>query len=280
MTRFASLGSGSRGNGTVVEIGDEKILVDCGFTLKQAEARLARIDLKPADLTAILVTHEHSDHIGGVGALAYKYAIPVFASYGTLESARSNASVVGNAISAHNPFQVGEVEVTPVVVPHDAREPTQFVFRHQDCSVGVVSDLGCVTPFVVEQFSGLDGLLMESNYDLNMLANGRYPERVKRRIAGDLGHLSNEQAALFLERIAHEELTVVIGHVSEENNHSELLDEAFRPHQQAVGSLIFATQDDGAGWQPVNPSSAAAAAHGRGAEAADGAGNEEALSLG
>ncbi len=253
MTRFASLGSGSRGNGTVVEIGGERILVDCGFTLKQAEARLSRIDLKPADLTAILVTHEHSDHIGGVGALAYKYAIPVYASFGTLASARESASVVGTAISAHSPFFLGGVEVMPVVVPHDAREPTQFVFRHGDCSVGVISDLGCVTPFVVEQFSGLDGLLMESNYDLQMLANGRYPERVKRRIASELGHLSNAQAASFLEQIQHPGLTVVVGHVSEENNHPDLLSESFSTHQEVVCSLTFATQDEGAGWQSVLP---------------------------
>ena len=251
MTRFASLGSGSRGNGTIVEIGGERILVDCGFTLKQAEARLARFDLKPADLSAILVTHEHSDHIGGVGALAYKYAIPVFASFGTLESARKSASVVGNAINAHSSFQIGEVTVTPVVVPHDAREPTQFVFRHEGCSVGVVSDLGCVTPFVIEQFGDLDGLLMESNYDRNMLANGRYPERVKRRIASDLGHLSNEQAASFLERIGHQDLVVVVGHVSEENNHPDLLEEAFSSQRGSVASLSFATQDEGAGWQSV-----------------------------
>ncbi len=278
MSRFASLGSGSRGNGTIVEIGGERILVDCGFTLKQAEARLARFDLKPADLSAILVTHEHSDHIGGVGPLAYKYAIPVFASFGTLDSARKSASVVGTAINAHSPFQIGAVEATPVVVPHDAREPTQFVFRHQGSSVGVVSDLGCVTPFVIEQFSNLDGLLMESNYDLQMLISGRYPERVKRRIASDLGHLSNEQAAAFLERIAHPNLTVVVGHVSEENNHPDLLDESFRAHQSAVGSLMFATQDEGAGWQSIagsGPIGDEARTAGRPSE-----GNGEALSLG
>lgn len=263
MTRFASLGSGSRGNGTVVEIGGERILVDCGFTLKQAEARLARIDLKPADLSAILVTHEHSDHIGGVSALAYKYAIPVFASFGTLDAARRSASVVGTAINSHNPFAIGEVEVTPVVVPHDAREPTQFVFRSEGCAVGVVSDLGCVTPFVVEQFSGLDGLLMEANYDLHMLANGRYPERVKRRIASDLGHLSNEQAGRFLAEIGHPDLTVVIGHVSEENNHPDLLLETFEPQRESLRGLMFATQDGGAGWQPVAAGAADAAGHGQ-----------------
>lgn len=260
MSRFASLGSGSRGNGTVVEIGDERILVDCGFTVRQAEARLARVGLKAADLSAILVTHEHSDHIGGVGALAYKYGIPVFASFGTLESARKSAAVIGTAISAHSPFHIGAVEVTPVVVPHDAREPTQFVFRHGSVSFGIVSDLGCVTPFVIEQFSGLDGVLMESNYDLNMLVNGRYPERVKRRIASDLGHLSNEQAAAFLSAIGHEALTVVVGHVSEENNHPDLLRESFRSFEDEMHSLIYATQEDGADWQQIETASSSESA--------------------
>lgn len=280
MTRFASLGSGSRGNGTVVDIGDERILIDCGFTLKQAEARLARIDMKPADLTAILVTHEHSDHIGGVGALAYKYAIPVFASFGTLDSARKGASVVGSAINAHAPLQIGAVDVTPVVVPHDAREPTQFVFRHERCSIGVVSDLGCVTPFVVEQFSGLDGLLMESNYDLHMLANGRYPERVKRRIASDLGHLSNEQAARFLSDIGHPDLTVVVGHVSEENNHPDLLSEAFNAHRDAVRGLTFATQDEGVVWQLIEAAGTTPGAAGPDVDSDTGSAAEKVLSLG
>ncbi|MEM8766317.1 MAG: MBL fold metallo-hydrolase [Pseudomonadota bacterium] len=252
MSRFASLGSGSRGNGTVVEIGGERILVDCGFTCRQAENRLARLGLMAADLSAILVTHEHSDHIGGVAALAYKYAIPVYASYGTLGAARQSASVVGEAISAHTAFSIGEVTVQPVVVPHDAREPTQFVFSHGSVSIGVVSDLGCVTPFVIEQYSGLSGLLMESNYDLDMLVRGRYPERIKRRIASDLGHLSNDQAAGFLAAIAHGDLQVVIGHVSEENNHPELLEAAFAGLRDQVASLTFATQDQGVGWLEVD----------------------------
>jgi phosphoribosyl 1,2-cyclic phosphodiesterase len=252
LNRFASLGSGSKGNSTVVEIGDERILVDCGFTLKQAEARLARIDLRPADLSAILVTHEHSDHACGGGPLAYKYAIPVFASFGTLESASRSASLIGTAINAHEPFMIGSAEVQPVVVPHDAREPTQFVFRHGEVSIGVISDLGCVTPFVIEHYSGLDGLLMESNYDTNMLAKGRYPERVKRRIASELGHLSNDQAAAFLGAVANPRLQVVVGHVSEENNHSELLSETFAPHAEQVGRLSFATQELGAEWHEVS----------------------------
>lgn len=251
MSRFASLGSGSRGNGTVVEIGDERILVDCGFTVRQAEARLSRLELKPAELSAILVSHEHSDHVGGVSALAYKYGIPVYASYGTLESASRTTPMIGNAISAHESFRIGAVSVQPVVVPHDAREPTQFVFSHEEISIGVISDLGCVTPFVVELYQGLNGLMMESNYDFEMLVKGRYPERVKRRIASDLGHLSNEQAAAFLEAVAHPGLQVAVGHVSEENNHPDLLGETFAGLQESVAMLDFATQDQGVGWVQV-----------------------------
>ncbi len=248
MSRFASLGSGSRGNGTVVEIGGERILIDCGFTLRQAEARLDRLGLKASELSAILVTHEHSDHIGGVGTLAYKYGIPAFASFGTLEAARRSTPLIGTAVNAHEPFHIGAVAVQPVVVPHDAREPTQFVLRWADTAIGVISDLGCVTPFVVEQFSDLTGLFMESNYDETMLIRGRYPERVKRRIASELGHLSNSQSAAFLEAVANENVRVVVGHVSEENNHPDLLREAFAPRAGQVRSLTFATQDEGAWW--------------------------------
>jgi phosphoribosyl 1,2-cyclic phosphodiesterase len=249
LTRIASLGSGSRGNGTVVEIGGEVVLVDCGFTVKQAEKRLARVGLKTADLSAILVTHEHSDHAGGVGALAYKYGVPVFASYGTIEaSGRGGSPLIGHPIDVHDPFTIGSVTVQPVVVPHDAREPTQFVLRHGDDSVGILSDLGCVTPFVIEQYRELDAILMESNYDQEMLVRGRYPERVKRRIASELGHLSNEQSASFLDSIAHPGLHVVIGHVSEENNHPDLLQETFMGMEERVSTLRFATQDEGVGW--------------------------------
>lgn len=249
MTRLCSLGSGSRGNGTLIDIGGEYILVDCGFTLKQAETRLLRAGLRPADLSAILVTHEHNDHASGVAPLAYKYALPVYASYGTLKSARNN--LVGTAINVHDSFQIGPVKVQPVVVPHDAREPVQFTFEHAGVRLGVISDLGQVTPYVIEQYSGCHGLMMESNYDPEMLLRGRYPENVKRRIASNLGHLSNVQAAEFLNRVAHPNLTVVIGHVSAENNHPDLLQEVFQPFRNQVRELSFATQADGVAWVEV-----------------------------
>jgi phosphoribosyl 1,2-cyclic phosphodiesterase len=255
LTGFASLGSGSRGNGTLVEIGGELILVDCGFTLKQTEHRMARLGVRPGDLSAVLVTHEHSDHINGVAALAHRYALPVFASFGTFKAVRWGLR--GNVIDSHRPFHIGAVTVSPVIVPHDAREPTQFCFEHDGVKLGVVSDLGHATPFVCEQFSGCDGLLMESNYDPAMLLGGNYPQSVKRRIAGNLGHLSNEQASSFLAEVAHPDLQVVIGHVSEQNNHAEILEAAFEPLRERVSGLTFATQSDGADWTTIAASTSA-----------------------
>ena len=249
MTRLCSLGSGSRGNGTLVEMGGECILVDCGFSLKQAETRLLRAGLRPADLSAVLVTHEHSDHAGGVAPLAYKYALPVYASFGTLKSTKNN--LVGTAINVHNSFQIGPVKVQPVVVPHDAREPVQFVFEHAGVRLGVISDLGRITPYVIEHYQGCHGLLMESNYNPEMLLRGRYPESVKRRIASDLGHLSNIQAADFLSRVAHPGLRVVIGHVSAENNHPDLLEEVFQSFRSQVKELSFANQAEGVAWVEI-----------------------------
>ena len=246
MSGFASLGSGSRGNGTLVDVGGELILVDCGFTLKQAEQRMQRLGVRPGDLSAILVTHEHSDHVSGVAALAHKYAIPVFASYGTLKA--TGSGLLGKAFDSHGEFPIGAVTVRPVIVPHDAREPTQFVFEHEGVRIGVVSDLGQVTPFVAEQYAGCTGLMMESNHDPGMLHRGRYPESVKRRIAGSLGHLSNDQAAGFLAQVCHPGLQVVVGHVSEQNNHPELLHAAFEPLRTSVRRLDFATQTEGVAW--------------------------------
>jgi phosphoribosyl 1,2-cyclic phosphodiesterase len=249
LIRLASLGSGSRGNGTLVDIGNELLLIDCGFTVKQTEARLSRLDLKAADITAVLVTHEHSDHMSGVAALAHKYALPVYASYGTLNSpAAARTSLVGRVIDAHASVQIGAVTVQPVVVPHDAREPIQFVFQHGSERVGVLSDLGHVTPHVIEHYQQLDLLLMESNHDREMLQRGRYPYSVKQRILGDHGHLSNEQAAQFLSQIIHPALKVVVGHVSEENNHPDLLQQTFAGYHNQVDHLEFATQSEGASW--------------------------------
>ncbi len=278
MIRFASLGSGSRGNGTLIEIGGELILVDCGFTLKQAERRMARLEMRPGDLSAILVTHEHSDHASGVAALSHKYAVPVYASFGTLKA--TGWRMRGEVFDSHLPFSIGAVTVCPVIVPHDAREPTQFTFEHAGTRVGVVSDLGHPTPFVCRQFSQCHGLLMESNHDVPMLLRGRYPESVKRRIASNLGHLSNEQAAAFLAEVAHPGLQVVVGHVSEQNNHPALLDAAFDAYRDRVADLTFATQSRGADWTVIGTTGQGDAVQHGAAQADAGRGDAVRLTVG
>lgn len=259
---FASLGSGSRGNGTLVALGGSLFLIDCGFPLKQTEARLLRLGVRPGDLTAILVTHEHSDHASGVPDLAHKYGLPVHASYGTFKAFGNE--LIGHAVHGDQRFDVNGVAVTPVIVPHDAREPTQFVLRHEGFKIGVLTDLGCVTPHVVEQYSGCSGLFMESNHDREMLMRSRYPQRLKQRIANDLGHLSNDQARDLLAALAHPSLDVVVGHISAENNHADLLGRTFSPFEAIVSSLNFATQHEGIDWTHVTASTCSSISAGYG----------------
>ena len=178
---FASLGSGSKGNGTLVALADQVVLVDCGFTLRQTERRLSALGVGPGDIAAILVSHEHADHISGVTPLSHKYSIPVYASYGTLKKipdARFAHPFDGDEL-----FTIDGISVNPVRVPHDAREPTQFVLADGMETIGVLSDLGCVTSHVIEQFRACTHLLMEANHDRQMLLQGTYPPHLKRRVA-------------------------------------------------------------------------------------------------
>ena len=243
---FASLGSGSRGNGTLVALGDALFLVDCGFNLKQAEQRLARRQVSAGDITAILVSHEHSDHIAGVAALAHRYGIPVYASHGTLGRAPEGFSC--QPFDGDVPFEVAGVQINPVCVPHDAREPTQFTLSHGDQKIGVLSDLGSVTQHVVSQFTECTHLLLEANHDRSMLDRGSYPPALKRRIGGDLGHLSNTQAFELLHRIVHPGLHVVIGHISEQNNDIGIVSALFAQLEPQLASLHIADQREGQGW--------------------------------
>ena len=255
MIAFASLGSGSRGNAACVRMGEALLLVDCGFSLRQAESRLERLGVHPADIDAILVTHEHSDHASGVPALAARYGIEVHATHGTLKSFAPDALdgvPVATPVQGGRPFSLKGVAVMPVTVPHDAREPVQFVFQYGGRRIGVISDLGCPTPHVLEHYRGCHGLLLESNHDRQMLMRGSYPPHLKRRIAGDLGHLSNSQAGEFLAAVAMPEMDVVIGHVSERNNHPDLLEDTFGGWRGRIRSLSYATQQGGAPWTVVD----------------------------
>lgn len=245
--RFASVGSGSRGNGTLVTGGDSAILIDCGFSYRKLKTRLAALEMTPQDLDGVLVTHEHSDHASGVARLQKETGVPVYTTAGTARGAKlSNVST----IHTQSCFQVGGLGVTPVTVPHDSREPVQFVINHGALRLGVLTDLGHVTPHVIDHFSHCDGLLVEANHDLDLLWRGPYPAAVKRRVAGPHGHLNNQQSADLLKRIVDGRLQhLVAGHISEQNNCVATVDSLLRSEVHLHDSVLtLATQDSGFGW--------------------------------
>lgn len=248
--RFASLGSGSKGNCTVVDDGETCLLIDLGFTLKECIRRLDRLDLSPADIDGVLVTHEHADHIHGVAAFARKFGTPIYLSHGTYQPKKMGQIPSLNRINCHAAFDIGTFLVEPIAVPHDAREPCQYVLRSNDRSIGVLTDLGHITPHVSESYSACDALLLECNHDLVMLENGPYPYPLKQRVAGDYGHLNNEQAAALLAEVDLNRLqTLVISHISEKNNHPDLAVAAVTPHLSGwPGALIVANQHEGLAW--------------------------------
>jgi len=251
--RFASLGSGSDGNGLVVEADGTCVLIDCGFGVKDTVTRLERLGLEPSSLTAILVTHEHADHIGGVPAFAGKYDIPVWATFGTLAEVSWRFEGMNRVygFDSHDHFAIGALEVTPVAVPHDAREPVQFVIGDGARRMGVLTDLGVSTAHVEASLSGCDALVLECNHDLEMLARGDYPYSLKQRIAGRLGHLHNEAAAAILSRIDTSHLThIVAAHLSRDNNRPELARGALASALGCTHDWIgVADQASGFGWR-------------------------------
>jgi phosphoribosyl 1,2-cyclic phosphodiesterase len=255
MMRFASLGSGSEGNGLLLEVAATRILADCGFSLGDTVARLARLDVTAESIDAILITHEHDDHVGGAARLARKFDIPVWVTHGTLQAAGkalANVDVV-NIFDCHQRFAVGDIEIEPYTVPHDAREPAQFVFSDGACRVGLLTDAGSLTAHMQAVLNGLDALILECNHDLDMLWGSAYPQRLKERIAGKFGHLDNETAAQLLALIDCSRLKhLVAAHLSKQNNTPELaraaLVRALDCEPEWVG---VATQDEGFGWREV-----------------------------
>ena len=219
--RFASLGSGSEGNALIVQVGATVVMMDCGFGLAATEARLARAGLMPDDIDAILVTHEHSDHIGGVARFARKHQRPVWLTHGTAkvfnQGALPNALI--NFVDPHEAFLVGDIQVTPYFVPHDAFEPVQYVFSDGSARLGVLTDTGSITAHIEKTLSGCDALVLECNHDLDMLMNGPYPPSLKKRVAGKFGHLDNLTAASLLAAIDCSRLKhILAAHLSQRNN--------------------------------------------------------------
>jgi phosphoribosyl 1,2-cyclic phosphodiesterase len=216
--RFASLGSGSRGNALVVEAGRTRVLVDCGFGPRELLRRLGRLGVALEDIDAVLVTHEHSDHVGGAAALLRRHGCPIYMTQGTHLGSGLPADRV-TLFDGHSAFAIGELEILPYPVPHDAREPSQFVFADGRHRLGLLTDAGSVTPSMTEALAGCSALILECNHDPAMLAAGRYPWPLKQRIAGPLGHLDNDSAGQLLRQLAGPRLRhVVAAHLSAENN--------------------------------------------------------------
>jgi phosphoribosyl 1,2-cyclic phosphodiesterase len=222
--RFASLGSGSRGNALVVEVKQTRLLLDCGFGIRETLARLSRLDLQPEDLAGILITHEHADHIGGLVRFARRYELPVWLTHGTFTNhplAQTLPDI--HLIDGHSAFQVDEIEVQPCHVPHAAREPVQYAFSCGIRRLGVLTDTGGSTPHIEAVLSGCDALVLECNHDPDMLREGSYPPMLKQRVAGRFGHLDNGMAAKLLARLDNSKLQhLVAAHLSEKNNTPEL----------------------------------------------------------
>ncbi len=252
--QFASLGSGSRGNCTLVEAGGTTILVDCGFSMRETERRLQRLSREIQEIDAILVTHEHGDHVRGVASLAKKYAIPVWSSRGTAKAAKlEGLAELGqwNCIDIHQQFEIGALQVQPVPVPHDAKEPCQFVFSDGDWRLGVLTDTGSITPYIEEQYSGCDAFILEANHDEEMLAQGAYPNSLKQRVGGNFGHLNNSQAKNLLDTIDISKLQyLVASHISDKNNTVALARDKMSEALDADASWIdVASQDEGLDWR-------------------------------
>ena len=249
--KFASLGSGSSGNATLISDRDTLLMIDCGFGIRETTKRMARFGLSPDQINALLVTHEHSDHIKGVAPLARRFKIPVYMTQGTW-LARDYGHIPDiRVIENYSPFQVGRFDVTPVPVPHDAREPAQFILSWQNLRLGILTDLGKITPHILLAYKNCHGLLVEANHDLDMLHAGPYPASLKFRVASDWGHLNNGQTAEFLNAVGLDSIQrLVVGHISRQNNSLERARTALE--QIAAGlrgrTIEYACQDDGFDW--------------------------------
>jgi phosphoribosyl 1,2-cyclic phosphodiesterase len=251
--RIGVLGSGSGGNGVVVESGPHRILIDAGFSAREIKRRLAFFDVDPASLGALVLTHEHVDHCRGADRLAKRYSLPVLATAGTLREARLGEQAAGQAavIRSGEPFEIAGFRIEPFGLPHDAREPVGLVVEDGvGRRVGLVADLGCRTALAWARLSDLDVLLLETNHDLDMLRTGPYPWSLKQRVAGRHGHLSNREAAEGLPELIGDRLRwLVLYHLSRTNNLpalaaaavGEVLDREGCPAQMALTEQFHPT---------------------------------------
>lgn len=222
--------------------GGTRLLVDAGLTGKQIVERLRSIDVDPGTLLGIVVSHEHADHIRGVGVLARRFGLPVWMTPGTLEACREifNGSERVLTFANDETFEVGDLHVQPFGLSHDAADPVNFAVSGMDAKLGIATDLGVVTHLVFERLRGADLVVMETNYDRELLINGPYPWDLKRRIDGSRGHLSNRRAAETLAGLAEHGLRqALLAHLSDENNRPELAEGTCREELCGRGMQDF-----------------------------------------
>jgi phosphoribosyl 1,2-cyclic phosphodiesterase len=224
--RFCVLGSGSRGNCTYVEAGDTALLIDAGFSGREIERRLATIGVDITSVTALLLTHEHSDHLRGAAVLSRRHRLPVFANPGTFQA----AGRVLDRLHAYHEFETGtafhfrDLAIHPFSISHDAADPVGFLLSSQRFSLGYCTDTGAVSRLIAHRLAGCQALVLESNHDPEMLRNGPYPMALQQRVRSNTGHLANEMAADLLQGLLHEGLEqVVLAHISETNNRPHLV---------------------------------------------------------
>ena len=226
------LASGSSGNCTFVSTGTTHVLIDAGLSCKQIELRLAQINIDPGTVNALCLTHEHTDHTGALRVLHRKYGVPLYGNSGTIEATermQKTGPLPWNIFESGQTFSVGEMEISPFSVPHDAYDPVGFIIRHQASCLGVVTDMGTPTSLIRERLRDCQGIVVEANHDEEMLKDSRRPWSLKQRIAGRQGHLSNTQAGEMLAELAgpHTQ-TVFLAHLSKECNHPELAEKSVR----------------------------------------------------
>jgi phosphoribosyl 1,2-cyclic phosphodiesterase len=255
--QFASLGSGSAGNSFIVKQNKSLLMVDCGFAIQDILSRLDRLNESPENITGILLTHEHEDHVKGAFKLANKFKIPIWLSYGTYKMCEKHLihsyEIDVHIIDSHNIFEIQDFLIQPFPVPHDAREPTQFTLSNGNHKLGILTDTGSSTPHIEKILHQLDALIIEFNHDLHLLELSEYTTSLKKRISGKLGHLDNQTAAEILGKIQFKQLKhLVAAHLSEKNNTEDLVREAIVGKIGCERDWIkIATQMHGISWQVI-----------------------------
>lgn len=256
---ICSIASGSSGNCIYVGTDHCHLMVDAGISGKRIENGLNSIGLKTAEIDGILVKHEHSDHIGGLGVVTRKYGLPVYATKETIDAILHTRSIGKVEESLFHPiepdmdFSIGDITIKPFSISHDAANPVAYVMENGSKKVAVATDMGKYDDYIVDKLQGLDVLLLEANHDIRMLQAGSYPYPLKRRILGEKGHLSNEASGQLLGKVLHDNMKkVILGHLSKENNYAQLAYETVRlevtmgdnPYDGSDFPIVVAKRDE------------------------------------